>query len=70
MTVNMYRLGFGPNDDTDPDGLRRIVDYVREYVVISQKTYYQSNLERLSSVEFNELPRSRAARYQNEFLSY
>ena len=52
MTVNMYRLGFGPNDDTDPDGLRRIADYVREYVAISQKTYYQSNLERLSSVEF------------------
>ncbi len=52
MTVNMNRLGFGPKDDTDPEGLRRIADYVREYVTISQKTYYQSNLERLSSVEF------------------
>jgi hypothetical protein len=48
----MERLGLGPNDDIDPEGLRRIADFVREYVTISQKTYYQSNLERLSSVEF------------------
>lgn len=54
MFVNMNRLGFGPKDDTDPEGLRRIADYVREYVTISQKTSYQSNLERLSSVEFIE----------------
>ena len=54
MFVNMNRLGFGPKDDTDPEGLRRIADYVREYVTISQKTYYQSNPERLSSMEFIE----------------
>jgi len=50
----MDRFGFGPKDDTDPEGLRRIADYVRGYVTISQKTYYQSNLERLSPVEFIE----------------
>jgi DNA-binding transcriptional MerR regulator len=54
LLVDMDRIGFGPKDGYDPEDLRRISDFVREYVVTSQKGYYQSNLERLTSHELVE----------------
>ena len=50
----MDRIGFGPKDGYDPEDVRGISDFVREYVVSSQKGYYKSNLERLTSKELTE----------------
>ena len=54
LLADMDRIGFGPKDGYDPAELRRISDFVREFVVTSQKGYYQSNLERLNSKELVE----------------
>lgn len=54
LLVEMDRIGFGPKDGYDPEDLRRIADFVRDYVAKSHRDYYQSNLERLSSEEFTE----------------
>ena len=54
LLVDMDRIGFGPKDGYDPEDIRRISDFVRDYVATSQKGYYQSNLERLNSKELVE----------------
>ena len=54
LLVEMDRIGFGPKNGYDPGSLRRIADFVREFVRDSQREYYQSNLERLSSEDFME----------------
>ena len=54
LLVDMDRIGFGPKDGYEPEDLRRISDFIREYVRSTQKEYYQSNLSRLSSEEFTE----------------
>jgi len=54
LLVDMDRIGFGPKDGYDPGSLRHIADFVREFVINSQKDYFQANLERLSSKEFVE----------------
>ena len=54
LLVDMDRIGFGPKDGYDPEDVRGISDFVREYVVSSQKGYYKSNLERLTSKELTE----------------
>lgn len=54
LIVDMDRIGFGPKDGYDPEDLRRIADFVRQYVQKTQKEYYQSNLERLSSKDFQD----------------
>ncbi len=52
LMVDMDRIGFGPKDGHDPEDLRYIADFVKEFVVKSFKKYYQTNLGKLSSVEF------------------
>jgi hypothetical protein len=54
LLVDMDRIGFGPKDGYDPEDLRHIADFVREFVIKAQRDYYQSNLARLSSKEFTE----------------
>ena len=54
LLVDMERTGFGPKDGYDAEDIRRMSDFVREYVLSSQKEYYQSNLERLISKELTE----------------
>jgi DNA-binding transcriptional MerR regulator len=54
LLVDMDRIGFGPQDGYDPEDLRHIADFVREFVIKGQREYYQFNLERLSSQEFAE----------------
>jgi DNA-binding transcriptional MerR regulator len=51
LLVDMARLGFGPKDGYDPENIRRISDFVRNYVQTSQRNYYRSNLERVISKE-------------------
>ncbi len=42
LLVDMDRLGFGPKDGYDPENMRRISDFIRNYVQTSQKNYYLS----------------------------
>ena len=42
LLVDMDRLGFGPKDGYDPENIRRISDFIRNYVQTFQKNYYQS----------------------------
>ncbi|RJR18557.1 MAG: MerR family transcriptional regulator [Desulfobacteraceae bacterium] len=49
LLVDMDRLGFGPKDGYNPEDLKEIADFIRDYVIRTQKDYYQSSLERLSS---------------------
>ena len=52
LIVDMGNLGFGPEDGHDPEDLRHVSDFVREWVSSIYKKYYQSNLEKLSSKDF------------------
>ncbi len=54
LMVDMDRLGFGPQDGHDPEDLRYIGEFVRKYVVDNFKKYYQNNLEKLTSKEYDE----------------
>jgi len=54
LLVDMDRLGFGPKDGYDPENMKRISDFIRNYVKNSQQGYYQSNLGRLISQEPTE----------------
>jgi DNA-binding transcriptional MerR regulator len=49
LLVDMDNLGFGPKDGYNPEDLRHIADFIRNYVIRTQREYYQSSLERLSS---------------------
>jgi hypothetical protein len=52
LMVDMDHIGFGPKDGHDPEDLRYIADFVKEFVVSSFKKYYQTNLEKLSAADF------------------
>lgn len=54
LLVDMDRVGFGPKDGHDPENIRRISDFVRNYVQNSQRDYYRSNMGRLFSEERTE----------------
>jgi DNA-binding transcriptional MerR regulator len=54
LIVDMDRNGFGPKDGYDPEDLRMITEFVRQYAVKTQNDYYQHNIERLSSEELVE----------------
>ncbi len=54
LMVDMDRLGFGPKDGHDPEDLRYIAEFVRNYVVEGFRKYYQNNLERLTSTDYVE----------------
>ena len=51
LMVDMDNLGFGPKDGGNPEDLRHIADFVKNFVVKAFKNYYQNNLEILSSAE-------------------
>lgn len=51
LMVDMDQLGFGPKDGYDPEDLRYIGEFVRNYVVDIFKKYYQNNLEKMTSKE-------------------
>lgn len=54
LMVDMDNLGFGPRDGHDPEDLKYIANFVREFVVSNLKKYYESNLEKLASKGFAE----------------
>ena len=54
LMVDMDCIGLGPKDGHDPEDLRYIADFVKEFVVNSFKKYYQANLEKLSAADFDQ----------------
>jgi DNA-binding transcriptional MerR regulator len=54
LMVDMDQLGFGPKDGFDPEDLRQIAKFVKEYAVNVSKKYYESNLEKFTSKEYAE----------------
>ena len=53
LMVDMDELGFGPKDGYDPEELKRIADFIRDFVRSAHREYYRRNLERLSSEELD-----------------
>ena len=54
LMVDMERVGFGPKDDFDPEDLKDIANFIRDYVVNNFNKYYRSNLAKLCSKDFSE----------------
>lgn len=54
LMVDMDRNGFGPKDGYDPEDLKMIAQFIRQYAAKTQNDYYQHNIERLSSAELVE----------------
>ena len=54
LMVDMDNLGFGPKDGFDPEDLRQIAEFVKNYVVTVYTKYYQNNLEKVTSKEYVE----------------
>ncbi len=51
LIVEMDRTGYGPRDGTDPEDLRRIADFIREYIITAQKSFFQAKGSELSPEE-------------------
>ncbi|MEE4262574.1 MAG: MerR family transcriptional regulator [Desulfobacteraceae bacterium] len=54
LMVDMDRLGFGPKDGHDPEDLRYIAEFVRNYVVEGFRKYYENNLDKLTAADYVE----------------
>ena len=54
LMVDMDRLGFGPKDGYDPEELKRIADFIRDFVRSAHREYYKCNLEGLSSADLDD----------------
>ena len=54
LMVDMDRLGFGPKDGYDPEELKRIADFIRDFVRSAHREYYKRNLEGLSSADLDD----------------
>jgi hypothetical protein len=54
LMVDMERVGLGPKDDFDPEDLKDIANFIRDYVVNNFNKYYRSNLAKLCSENFSE----------------
>lgn len=54
LMVDMDRLGFGPKDGYDPEELKRIADFIRDFVRSAHREYYTRNLEGLSSADLDD----------------
>jgi DNA-binding transcriptional MerR regulator len=52
LMVDMDRIGFGPRDGHDPEDLKYISNFVKDFVVNNFNKYYQSNLDKLSSADY------------------
>lgn len=54
LIVDMDRLGFGPRDGYDPEDLRHIADFIRDYVASGHNRYLKKNLEKVASGDLQE----------------
>jgi DNA-binding transcriptional MerR regulator len=54
LMVDMDQLGFGPRDGFDPEDLRQVAEFVKDYAVTVSRKYFENNLEKLASKEYIE----------------
>lgn len=54
LIVEMDRTGYGPQNGTDPEDLRRITDFIRNYVIKVQQSLFQAKLQELPQEERQE----------------
>jgi DNA-binding transcriptional MerR regulator len=54
LIVEMDQMGYGPKDGTDPEDLRRIADFIRDYIINSQKKFFNARRKELSPRELKE----------------
>lgn len=49
LAVDIDRLGFGPKDGYNPEDLKPIADFVKNYVTSGQNKYLETNLKKVAS---------------------
>lgn len=49
LIVEMDHTGYGPKDGTDPEDLRRITDFIRDYINKAEQIFYQAEGDEVSS---------------------
>lgn len=54
LIVEMDRTGYGPKDGTDPEDLRRIADFIRDYIINAQQSFFQDKGHKLPPEELKE----------------
>ena len=54
LIVEMDNMGYGPKDGTDPEDLRRIADFIRDYIINSQQSFFQTKVGDLPPEELKE----------------
>lgn len=54
LIVEMDRTGYGPKDGTDPEDLRHIADFIRDYIISSQKKFFNGWRRELSAQDLQE----------------
>ena len=54
LIVEMGRTGYGPKDGTDPEDLRRITDFIRDYIINAQQSFFQAKGHELPPEELKE----------------
>ena len=50
----MDRLGFGPKDGYNPEDLKQVADFIREYVASGRNRYLEGNLKKLADDDIGE----------------
>jgi DNA-binding transcriptional MerR regulator len=48
LVVDMDRLGFGPKDGYNPEDLKQVADFIRDYVTSGRNRYLAANLKKLA----------------------
>jgi DNA-binding transcriptional MerR regulator len=54
LIVDMDRLGFGPKDGYNPEDLRQVADFIRDYVASGRNRYLAANLKKLAGDDIVE----------------
>lgn len=54
LVVDMDRLGYGPKDGYNPEDLKQIADFIRDYVASGQNRYLKKHLDRVAAGEILE----------------
>ncbi len=54
LVVDMDRLGFGPKDGYNPEDLKQVADFIRDYVASGRNRYLAANLKRLADDDIAE----------------
>jgi DNA-binding transcriptional MerR regulator len=54
LIVDMDRLGFGPKDGYNPEDLKQVADFIRDYVASGQNRYLKTHLDQVAAGEIRE----------------